>query len=221
MPEVKQGHRHLLKNTNLFYNYIYYAREIILFFILILILLRRFKKKNLIFIVYIIFGFIMIFFRNPKIEIKENSNNILTPVSGKIENIKELRNFYKIHIYMSPLDPHILTAPISGKIKLIKDIKRDKDEERILVIINRGKDTEVKIEQAVRKLGITGWMSKFLISKRILINLDEGQKIYQGERYGIIRFGSEIQLYVPKNFNLLIKEGDKCKIGKTIIAKKL
>ena len=131
-----------------------------------------------------------------------------------------LQDYYKLHIYLSPADPHILTCPISGIVTTIRKIPSKDDEERELVVIRSEDGQYIKVEQAVRILGKTGWMSKLLVSKRIIINLEEGQQVNQGDRYGIIRFGSEVKVHIPLSYNILVKKGDKCRLGETVLARK-
>ncbi|MDC1146657.1 phosphatidylserine decarboxylase [Candidatus Pelagibacter sp.] len=168
------------------------------------------------------------FFRDPE-RISIDDNNYLTsPADGEvlmiheIEGPKELnlqdRKFTKISIFMNVFDCHVNRTPCEGKISEIfykpgKFLnasldKASEDNERnyYKIINNVGEDIVV--------VQIAG-----LIARRIICETSKDQQLKQGERIGMIRFGSRVDVYF-ENYQLLVKVGQKTIAGETLLAKK-
>ena len=168
------------------------------------------------------------FFRDPE-RISIDDNNYLTsPADGEvlmiheIEGPKELnlqdRKFTKISIFMNVFDCHVNRTPCEGKISEIfykpgKFLnasldKASEDNERnyYKIINNVGEDIIV--------VQIAG-----LIARRIVCETSKDQQLKQGERIGMIRFGSRVDVYF-ENYQLLVKVGQKTIAGETLLAKK-
>jgi phosphatidylserine decarboxylase len=168
------------------------------------------------------------FFRDPE-RISIDDNNYLTsPADGEvlmiheIEGPKELnlqdRKFTKISIFMNVFDCHVNRTPCEGKISEIfykpgKFLnasldKASEDNERnyYKIINNVGEDIVVA--------QIAG-----LIARRIICETSKDQQLKQGERIGMIRFGSRVDVYF-ENYQLLVKVGQKTIAGETLLAKK-
>jgi phosphatidylserine decarboxylase len=143
----------------------------------------------------------------------------MSPSQSRITKIRELENYNYIRTYLSPLDLHFQVSPIRGKVVSIESIPGKTDLERIKVGIMNSNGRVVFVEQAVKKFGYWGYLSNIFIGQRVIINVKIGDELEQGERYGIVRFGSEMAYYIPKNFRIVVKEGQKCQIGQTKIAK--
>jgi phosphatidylserine decarboxylase len=185
------------------------------------------------------------FYRDPERIPPEGDNIILSPADGKIIYVKKiekgeipfsekkrekfsLNDFiqsdlfteggYLIGISMNYLDVHINRAPIGGKISLLKQIKglfislKERkaiiQNERVLTVIDNDKF----------KVGIVQIASRLV--RKIVPYLQEGEEIKKGDRIGAIRFGSQVDLILPKPSSLRIKvsPGAKVKAGLSIIA---
>ena len=169
--------------------------------------------------------FIYYFFRDP-IRTIPKENVIISPADGMITSIgeshppKEINiegKFLKISIFLSIFDVHVNRIPISGVIKKINyisgnffnaqlDKSSDKNERNIIVIENN-------MNEFIIVSQIAG-----LIARRIVCNIDINQKVYKGERFGIIKFGSRVDIYLPENYNLLVSAGQKVIGGETILS---
>ena len=172
----------------------------------------------------VIFVFILWFFRNPKRNIIKNPELILSPADGKVISINEVEEleYFKdkkiqISIFLSPLDIHVNRYPVSGEILYSKYHKgeylvawhpksSDKNE-RTTVVIKNKKFGEVMYRQ------IAG-----AVARRIVNYAKVNSNVEQGDDSGFIKFGSRVDLFLPKDSNLKIKVGDKVKGGLTIIA---
>ncbi len=168
------------------------------------------------------------FFRDPE-RIKPDKNNILlSPADGKILFVgkskspgnlsdNQSKEMQKISIFMNVFDVHINRIPISGKISWLKYVpgtflnasldKSSEDNERMIIKIEYSKNKYVYVVQ------IAG-----LIARRIKCDLSENQSVTIGDRFGLIRFGSRVDLYFPNDFDPLVSEGQTSISGETILA---
>ncbi|MBU0600726.1 phosphatidylserine decarboxylase family protein [bacterium] len=169
-----------------------------------------------------LFLFVIYFFRDPERKILFKEGVILSPADGKITEINEVyegeylkQPVYKISIFLSIFNVHINRSPIPGVVEHKKYLKGKfrnalfsdsslVNENNILVI--RSKDTLVLVKQ------IAGF-----IARRIICYCEVGSKLTLGERYGMIKFGSRVDIFLPKEISLKCQKGDKVYAGLTII----
>tara|TARA_A100001234_G_scaffold129175_1_gene113294 strand:+ start:15 stop:674 length:660 start_codon:yes stop_codon:yes gene_type:complete len=175
----------------------------------------------------ILLKFIMIlwFFRNPKREVNKNQSIIISPADGKIVNIEEVfeNEFFKdkrlqVSIFLSPLDVHVNRYPVSGEVSYSKHHhgkylvawhpKSSDKNERTTIVIKNKNFGNIMYRQ------IAG-----MVARRIVNYANEGLMVAQGEDSGFIKFGSRVDLFLPLNSQLLIKEGDRVIGGISEIAK--
>jgi len=173
----------------------------------------------LFFILLIICLFLVYFFRDPERVINKDNNVILSPADGKVIDIIETEQNKTIKIFMSPFNVHIQRASISGKISSI-EYKPGKflpaympgsdniNEQNILII----KNTELNLEVIIKQ--IAG-----ILVRRIVCFVKPDDYVLQGQRIGLIKFGSQVDLIVPNNVVLEIETGQKVKGGTTIIGR--
>lgn len=172
--------------------------------------------------------FIIQFFRDPAREIPADPNAILSPADGKIICIEEAEDPYlktkaiKVSIFMNVFNVHSNRSPVDGKILDIEYIKGkfvnadfDKastDNERNIMLIES--TNSVGVPYKITVIQIAG-----LIARRILCYKKVSDTISKGERYGFIRFGSRVDLYLPLNMQVLVTIGQKVLATRSIIAK--
>ncbi len=168
------------------------------------------------------------FFRDPERFPIKDENYLVSPADGKITQIVELngpkelgleeKKFTRISIFMDVLCCHVNRVPNTGTIDKIfykpgKYInatldKASEDNERNYIKLKNSSGDEIIIVQ------IAG-----MIARRIVCDVKEGDKINQGERFGMIRFGSRVDVYL-QNYNLLVCKGQNTVAGETLLAKK-
>ena len=169
------------------------------------------------------------FFRDPERIIPKDSDAIISPADGVItvidKNVSapdELdlddKKFTNISIFVNVFNVHVNRVPAGGVIKKVayqpgkflsandKDASTENERNSVLLEIKKGK--EVVFTQ------VAG-----LVARRIVSELKEGQKVLAGERYGIIRFGSRLDIYLPKEAEIKSQIGQTMIGGETIIAK--
>ena len=168
------------------------------------------------------------FFRDPERVIPEKKNIIISPADGKIlfagpskapENLSDNKqqDLNKVSIFMNIFNVHVNRIPISGKVIWLKYVpgtflnasldKSSEDNERMIVKIEVSKGIFIYVVQ------IAG-----LIARRIKCDLTENESVTIGQRYGLIRFGSRVDVYFPKDFNISVNKGQTSISGETILA---
>jgi phosphatidylserine decarboxylase len=166
------------------------------------------------------------FFRDPPRVTPLADGLVVAPADGRVSQVvnalppPELRlserPLPRVSIFMSVFDCHVNRSPISGRIERIAyrqgaflnaDLdKASEDNERNALIINTGR-TRIGVVQ------IAG-----LIARRIVPFVQEGQSVAAGDRIGMIRFGSRVDVYLPEGCRALVAEGQTAIAGETVIA---
>lgn len=182
---------------------------------------------NRIFLMLAIFFFAVLlftvfFFRNPERKTGTDSDLVFSPADGRIIEISEDNNIFVgrskvIKIFLSIFDVHIQRSPVAGKINFIHYIPG-----KFLAASN----TKAALENEQNWIGIEKKEGKVLvkqiaglIARRISCWVKPEEEIVPGQRLGLIRFGSQVDLYLPNHWELLVKRGDKVKAGITVVAK--
>ena len=168
------------------------------------------------------------FFRDPDRVIINDDNYLVSPADGEIIKVEEVdgpkelglenKRFKKISVFMNVFDCHVNRTPCSGKIEEIlykpgKFLnasldKASEDNERNYYKIKDSQNNDIVVVQ------IAG-----LIARRIVCESDKAQDLKQGDRIGMIRFGSRADLYY-ENYEPLVKVGQTAIAGETLLAKK-
>lgn len=171
--------------------------------------------------------FTLYFFRNPERQISAVDNEIVSPADGVVMAIEEVEeNQYlksraiKVSIFLSVFNVHINRAPVEGTIdyvhykpgKFLPAFKSHASylNERNYIGIRWARNTNL----AVLVVQITGF-----IARRIVCWVKEGERLQQGERFGMIKFGSCTEIYLPMGTEVLVKKGQKIKGGITIVGR--
>jgi len=168
--------------------------------------------------------FSVYFFRDPERKIPTGENLILSPADGKIIAIKNefeplffKKEVTKICIFLSVFDVHINRIPLSGKVtyfdylrgKFYPAFKNDASTENEQTIIGiTGDQTQILFKQ------IAG-----ILARRIVCHVREGYQVKQGERMGMIKFGSRVDMFLPANVTIIVKLNDRVKGAETIIGR--
>ena len=179
------------------------------------------------FLGYILVLFTLWFFRNPERKTPEIENSIISSADGKVclidnacppeETGMGSDEMLRVCVFMNVFNVHINRSPIAGKINkiLYKEghffnaslDKASEKNERSSIVLSNQKGTEIVVVQ------IAG-----LIARRILGFVSTNQNLDQGERYGLIRFGSRVDIYLPLNSNINCSVGDRVIAGETLLA---
>ena len=168
------------------------------------------------------------FFRDPERFPINDENYLLSPADGIISQIIEIngpseiglenKKYTRVSIFMNVFNCHVNRIPSSGKITQIfyksgkyinasLDKASDENERNYVKMINSNGDELILVQVAG------------LIARRIVCEIKENDETTQGDRFGMIRFGSRVDLYF-ENYQLMVKQNQKTIGGETIIAKK-
>ena len=193
--------------------------------------------------VVLVIGVLIRFYRVPSRSTKGKPDDIISPAdgnviyikrieakdvpiaikNGEISKLEELTNTnildtpcWLIGINMTPYDVHKNTAPISGKIILnkhfdgkylsLKEARSEVENERNTIVIDNGKF----------KVGVVQIASKKV--RRVVTYFNEGQTIERGEWFGMIKFGSQVDVIIPANYQVELNLKDQVYAGRTVIA---
>ncbi len=172
---------------------------------------------------WIVYFFILQFFRDPPREIPQGEGLVLCPADGRVLLVGAVKDPYrnvdalKISVFMNVFNVHSNRSPVDA---LVKDVvynkglfvnasfdKASSDNERNALILKMDDGTEISCVQ------IAG-----LIARRILCYVKPGERLKRGQRYGFIRFGSRVDVYLPTDARPRVAIGDKVKATTTVIA---
>ena len=168
------------------------------------------------------------FFRDPERITIDDDNYLVSPADGEVIKVEEVdgpkelnlenKRFRKISIFMNVFDCHVNRTPCAGKIEEIlykpgkflnaSFDKASEDNERNYYKIKDNQNNDIILVQ------IAG-----LVARRIVCEAVKDQELKQGERVGMIRFGSRADIYY-ENYELLVKVGQRAISGETLLAKK-
>ena len=203
--------------------YRFLAIAIVITFVLLLI------SKFLGSLAFVITVWMYYFFRDPERFSIKNDDYLISPADGVISQITEIegpvdlglekKKFTRVSIFMNIFNCHVNRSPSSGTIEKIfykkgKFInasldKASEDNERNYIKIKNSNGEEIVVVQ------IAG-----LIARRIVCEVNENDKIEQAKKFGIIRFGSRVDLYFDK-YEIMVQKNQKTISGETLIAKKI
>lgn len=167
--------------------------------------------------------FVLFFFRDPRRVIPPGDGLVVSPADGKVVAVKDVReddylhqDVKRISIFLSVFNVHVNRAPIGGSIETVKYNpgkfhiaalpKASLENEQTSTVIADGR-SKILVKQ------IAG-----ILARRIICYVKPGDVIEKGQRYGLICFGSRVDIFLPKNCEIRVKVGDRVKGARDIIA---
>jgi phosphatidylserine decarboxylase len=165
----------------------------------------------------------LLFFRDPDRRVPDLDDAVLAPADGRVlvagEVIPEAAppgSWKQVSIFLSPLDVHVNRVPVSGRVarvtlipgRFLPAYRHDAGtiNERSEIWIDHG-------GQMVVARQIVG-----MLARRVVCRLEAGATVRAGERYGIMKFGSRMDIFVPPTTSIRVKVGDRVRGGETVIA---
>ena len=169
--------------------------------------------------------FVLMFFRDPERILPEGNNIVTSPADGKVilaQPVTDSRfadhELQKISIFMNVFNVHVNRMVISGEVRRISyvpgtflaadDEQAHLKNEYCAITLSNSEAEQFTVVQ------IAG-----LIARRIVCWLEPGDFIKQGKRFGLIRFGSRVDIYMPRSYVLTVSPGQKVRAGESIIAR--
>lgn len=166
--------------------------------------------------------FVLFFFRDPERPVPQGDNIVVSPADGKVIVVKDVyepeylkRHVKQVSIFLSIFNVHVNRVPYGGRVEIVKYNpgrflvasmdKASTDNEQTAVVIDNG-GRKILVKQ------IAG-----LIARRIVCYARPGDQLSTGERYGLIRFGSRVDIFLPIDTELKVKVGDRVKGARDVI----
>lgn len=172
---------------------------------------------------WLIVLFMVQFFRDPPREIPQDPHAVLSPADGRVVSVEKVRDPYlerdtlKISVFMNVFNAHSNRSPIDGTVEKTWYFpgrfvnaalsKASTDNERAVIYLRRADGKDVTCVQ------VAG-----LVARRILCYAKQGQQLARGERFGFIRFGSRVDVYLPLTAIPRVTVGDKVYATETVLA---
>lgn len=167
--------------------------------------------------------FTFYFFRDPGRNPPDEKNTIVAPADGKVILVQPAVNSFTgpsstlVSIFMSPLNVHVNRIPLDGTVTHLSyhpgtfmmafDHRSLESNEKMEIGIENG-ELKVLFSQ------VSGFMAR-----RIVCMLNQGERVVLGERFGMIRFGSRVDIVLPANAVLAVRPGERTRAGETVIAR--
>ncbi|MBZ4653136.1 MAG: psd [Peptococcaceae bacterium] len=179
------------------------------------------------FIPFLFVIFTLYFFRNPERCVECKTEDVVSPADGVILAVEEVREdrflngpAVKVSIFLNIFNVHVNRSPIAGKVAYVfyqagkflpafKGHASHLNERNYVGIVS-----ENNPRNRVLVVQITGF-----IARRIVCWVKEGEVLQQGERFGLIKFGSCTEVYLPKGSHIFVQKGQKVRGGETIIGR--
>ena len=169
---------------------------------------------------------VLLFFRVPHRRYEGPAEDVLAAADGRVLKVDIVEDpaigpgrYHRVVTFLSVFDVHVQRAPVAGKVvysaarsgRKVAAFRKDADEVNAshLSVIERPEGDRVAIRQIVG-----------LVARRIVCDLAVGDEVHRGERVGLIKFGSRVDLMVPEDYEVLAAEGDTLRTGLTPVARR-
>lgn len=169
--------------------------------------------------------FFVYFFRDPDRSVPPGDDLVIAPADGKVVAVTEVEeNAYlkqkvkQVSIFLSPLDVHVNRIPVSGTVEYLKY----HPGQYLMAFDHRASELNERSDFGVRHRSGTRMMFRQVtgfLARRIVYRLDVGDEVRAGERFGIMKFGSRMDILVPDNVDLQVRKGDYTVGGETILGR--
>lgn len=188
------------------------------------ILLVWLDKQTLAAVLFVIAVITLLFFRIPSRLSTASKTSVLAPANGKVTRVDIIEDplvgegkFHRIVTFLSIFDVHVQRTPTEGRVirssyaagRKVAAFREDAGElnEQILTVLERDNGDVIGLRQ------IAG-----LVARRVVTYLDKGVRVERGQLFGLIKFSSRVDLFVPVHYHLEIEVGQRVQEGQTVVA---
>ncbi len=167
--------------------------------------------------------FTLYFFRDPQRKIPAEKRVVLAPADGKIILVQPLDHQFTgqsstlVSIFMSPFNVHVNRLPISGKVVHLRYLPG----QFLMAFDHRSMESNEKMEIGIENNDIRLQFSQIsgFLARRIVCTLKNGENVSTGRRFGMIKFGSRVDVILPSSATVLVQPGQITHAGETILAR--
>jgi len=173
---------------------------------------------------FLVMAFMVFFFRDPERVTPPGENTVVAPADGRVVSILKVTEGQYLHremtligIFMSPLNVHVNRAPIAGRVETVVHtpgrfmaaykLEASMENEHIDMVLE-GKPGRILVRQ------VAGFLAR-----RAVCRVRPGDQVSKGERYGLIKFGSRLDVYLPPEAEVLVAENDVVLAGETVLGR--
>ena len=171
---------------------------------------------------FVLAGFFLFFFRDPDRVIRQGVDLVLSPADGRVlvagpaeQKIAPPGQWLQISIFLSPMDVHVNRVPATGRITKVEYIPG-----RFLPAFHhdatQNERTEIWMDAGGRSIVFRQVVGA--LARRIVCRVSEGDAVTAGDRFGVMKFGSRMDVFVPSDSTLRVREGEPVKAGDTVLA---
>lgn len=173
-------------------------------------------------ILFLLFLFMLWFFRDPERTVPSGKNLFVAPADGRVILVRDAveteflgKEMKEISIFMSPLNVHVNRAPCEGRVKLVKHftgkfLAAYREEASL-------KNEHISLVMETVHGDILVRQVAGFVARRAVCRKKEGDVLGRGERYGIIKFSSRLDIYLPKDAQIRVTIGETVRAGETIL----
>ena len=163
--------------------------------------------------------FFMWFFRDPERRVPDGPGLVVSPADGKVEVAEwiqtEMGSRVRVTIFLNVFDVHVNRVPISGVVTLA-------EQKKGLFMNAMNPESSVHNEQTLITIDGGGYTVSFkqiagLLARRIVCNIKVGDRVERGQRMGLIKFGSRVDVLMPAETTPKVKVGDRVKGGSSVL----
>ena len=165
--------------------------------------------------------FFLWFFRDPERPIPQGEGLVVSPADGKVTDVLRVTTpdgeSFRLSIFLNVFDVHVNRSPVSG---LLREVRYQKGEflNALKPISAERNEQNLAVIQADEGYVVSFKQIAGLLARRIVFSPASGTRLERGQRIGMIKFGSRVDVLLPGNAQLQVKHGDHVKGGSTILA---
>jgi len=171
-------------------------------------------------VMFVFFGFMLWFYRDPDRILPEGENFLASPADGKVVEIESVSHPFtgaslKIGIFMSPFSVHVNRVPCDGTVEYIEYVPGKK----LAAMAPKASEINERHYLGLRTSHGPILIAQIagMLARRIVCRVKRGDVLSAGERFGMIKLGSKVDIYLPSDVKLLVKVGDKVYAGKSFL----
>ena len=171
---------------------------------------------------FILAGFFLFFFRDPERTIRAGEGLVLSPADGRVlvageadARVAPAGAWQQISIFLSPMDVHVNRVPASGRVTRVEYVP-GKFLPAYHHDATQNERTEIWLDVGGRTIVFRQVVG--MLARRIVCRIAPGDEVTAGQRFGVMKFGSRMDVFLPLDATLRVAEGDVVKAGDTVLA---